>query len=182
MPTPGIRTLAALAVFIAGGAAAAVPATSQTVSQALLRVHTTVQDYTSGTKWFDQDLFVSTSGFSQAVGTFGNTLDPLGLWLYTADTATASHQALSALRTALDAGHIGIQQSCVLDPSFPDQGTVELTWYGRNRRRNLLTVAIDTVPPEQVTCPPDLCQILLAIQTYTFTVHKLRGFNLRCAG
>jgi hypothetical protein len=181
MQTPGIRTLAALVVFIAAGVTA-VPTVAQTVPQSLLRVHTTVEDYTSGTKWIDEDLFVSNSGYSQAVGTFGNTLDPLGLWLFTANTATASHEALSALRTALDLGHIGIQQSCVLDPLFQERGTVELTWYGRNRRRNVLTVVVDTVPPEQVTCPADLCEILLAIEIYGSTVHKLHGFNLRCAG
>jgi hypothetical protein len=181
MQTPGFRTLAVLVAFITGGVTA-VPAAAQTVSQALLRVHTTVEDFTSGNKWIDEDLFVSNSGYSQAVGTYGNTLDPLGLWLYTANTAIASHEALAALRTALDLGHIGIQQSCVLNPLFPDQGTVELTWYGRNRRRNVLTVVVDTVPLDQVTCPPDLCEILAAIKTYGATVHKLHGYNLRCAG
>jgi hypothetical protein len=181
MQTQGFRTLAALIVFIAGGVTA-VPAVAQTASQSLLRVHTAVESGGTGTglSWIDEDLFVSTSGHSQAVGTYRNDTT-LGLWLYRANTARASAQALSALRSALDAGHIGIQQSCTLNPMFISSGTVELTWYGRNGRRNDLTVVLDNRPPEQVACPPDLCEILVAINNYSSTVHKLHSYNINCA-
>jgi hypothetical protein len=182
MPSAGIRALAAL-ILVAAGTSIAAPAAAQTISQALLRVHSTILFYPTGTKSFDLDLLVSTSGYSQVWETEANTINPLPLRLYVAKSATASAETLAALRSALNAGQIGIQQSCVVNQGFIVQGTVEITWYGRNLRRNQFTVVMSDRPSDLPPCPPDLCGILQAIKTYARALTPLNGIPLlHCPG
>jgi hypothetical protein len=181
MPSAGIRALATLILAATGLA----PAAAQTISisQALLRVHATTHMYATGDKSSDLDLLVSTSGYSQVWEARANSIDPLQLRLYSAKAATASADALATLRAALNAGQIGIQQSCVVDQGFTFQGTVDITWYGRHQRRNDFTVVMSPGPSDLPACPTDVCDILKAIDAYGKALTRLNGIPLlHCPG
>jgi len=86
----------------------------------------------------------------------------------------ASMQDLNSLRQVIDSNHIGIQTSCfqanleegTVGPRL--FGTFELTWYGRNGRKNTWSVIYDNADHEGILppCSPSVQTIVNTVRSF----------------
>jgi hypothetical protein len=177
---PAAAVVAAPIVVLAAGFGSA--AYAQGAPRPLLRVHATLTLDAHGRAFFDEDLLVAVTGYSQGQQTTGHNDDLLAGWLYSPGSATGSPQQLAELQTALGAGRIGLLSgTCQVVPQFVTQGTIELTWYGRGLRRSDLTVVFEPTQGDVPQCPRAVCAILAAIDVYAHSVLGLEGLPDQCS-
>ncbi len=179
---PTAPTLLTLLAVIATLTGAAAPAAAQGVLRPLLTVHASVQPPTTCRFMSDVETFVSTTGFTQQVAIGGNECQSFVSWLSGTSTVQASPTQVGALRTALDANHVGLQGgACALPLQFLFSGSYEITWYGRNLRRSDVTVYLDAAPsPDLPACPAEVCQILQAFIRFEDDVFHESDFIGNC--
>lgn len=136
----------------------------------LIQLHLSVRNHGHGTQYADQDLFVASDGTATGQLVTGDPVTGTG-WALNAKTARASASQLAALQTALGRASIGQQAGgCAIVSQVLADGTAELRWYGRNLRKNTLSLQIVSGDDEIDRCPPELQALLHAIENFSGSV------------
>jgi hypothetical protein len=81
-----------------------------------------------------------------------------------------SPAAVATLKTKLGENQVGLQTSCLLTPSDEVSGSYEITWYGRGFRRNALVAYYGDAGAGFPSCPPEVQQIITAIDVFEAAV------------
>lgn len=129
----------------------------------LLRVHSTLREEAQFVQRVDIDRLITRGGGLISIESAG--LEELRPEAFAA-SGRGTPLDLAALGQALAAGPVGTARDCTLN-SGGRTGTAEITWYGRNGRRNRFTLLfVDSDPPENERCPESIRAIWDAIEIF----------------
>ncbi|HXO22131.1 MAG TPA: hypothetical protein VOA87_19610 [Thermoanaerobaculia bacterium] len=153
------------AMFVVAVGASAAEAAPVPSTVPLLRVHAALRVQTSELGFEDLDYFVfddgAVTGFLAFIGEVTCSGCP---WGGGVGHGSGTAQQFQALRLALGTNTVGFQTGdCEVEAGRVGFGTIEITWYGRNTRRNAFLVHVDT---GGTRCAPQVANILTAIETY----------------
>ncbi|HXO21963.1 MAG TPA: hypothetical protein VOA87_18770 [Thermoanaerobaculia bacterium] len=157
--------LAIFVVALAGVSTAVAAPVPSTVP--LLRIHAALTEIDSGRFFEDLDYFVFDDGVVTGFLAFSRDSTCSGCpWGGGIGQGSGTAEQFQALRLALGTNTVGFQKGdCEVDASRVGLGTFEVTWYGRNTRRNNFLVHVDTGGTH---CAPQVANVLTAIETYVF--------------
>ncbi len=129
----------------------------------LLRVHSTLREEAQFVQRVDIDRLITRGGGLISIASAG--LEELRPEAFAA-SGRGLPADLAALGQALAAGPVGMARDCTLN-SGGRTGTAEITWYGRNGRRNRFTLLfVDSEPAESDRCPATTREIWDAIEIF----------------